>query len=93
MKYIASVRNKETKELMIIEREYNRKSDFYNDLRGNNYSVRFIATEETFEEECEKWHEKNETSKRIHKAIYAFDKQHASRMNMTVAEYRALLNN
>lgn len=93
MKYIASVRDKETKELMIIEREYSRKSDFYNDLRGNGYSVRFITTEEKFEEECEKWHEKNETSKRIHKALYASDEQHASRMNMTVTEYRAWLNN
>lgn len=92
-KYIASVRDKETRELMIIEREYDRKSDFYNDLRGNGYSVRFIATEETFDEECEKWYEKNERSKRYHNAIYASDKMHATKMNMTVSEYRAWLNN
>lgn len=93
MKYIASVRDKETKELMLIEREYSRKSDFYNDLRCNGYSVRFITTEEKFDEDCEKWHEKNERSKRIHKLIYESDKQLAAKKNMSVAEYRTWLNN
>lgn len=88
-KYIASVRDKETKKLQLIEREYNRKSDFYNDLRNNGYSVRFITTEEKFDEDCEKWHEKNELCKRIHKNIYASDKMHAEKMNMTVTQYRA----
>ena len=92
MLYIASVRDKETKKLQLIEREYDRKSDSYNDLRNNGYSVRFIATEETFDNECEKWHEKNELCKRIRKNIYASDKRLASKMNMTVAEYRAWLN-
>ena len=88
-KYIASVRDKETKKLQLIEREYDRKSDFYNDLRNNGYSVRFITTEEKFDEDCEKWHEKNELCKRIHKDIYASDKMHAEKMNMTVTQYRA----
>lgn len=88
-KYIVSVRDKETKKLQLIEREYNRKSDFYNDLRNNGYSVRFITTEEKFDEDCEKWHEKNELCKRIHKNIYASDKMHAEKMNMTVTQYRA----
>lgn len=96
MKYIASVtmKNEETgkKELTLIEREYDRKSDFYNDLRCNGFSVRFITTEEKFDEDCEKWHEANEKSKRIHKAIYASDKMHAEKMDMSVAEYRAWLN-
>jgi len=91
-KYIASVRDKETKELKIIEREYDRKSDFYTDLRNNGYSVRFITTEEKFDEDCEKWHERNETSKRVHKMIYASHKKSASEMNMTVAEFKAWLN-
>ena len=90
-KYIASVRDKETKKLQVIEREYNRKSDFYNDLRCNGYSVRFISTEEKFDEDCEKWHAKNELSKYVHKAMYASDKMFAEKMNMTVAEYRAWL--
>lgn len=92
MLYIASVRDKETRKLQIIKREYNKKSDFYNDLRGNGYSVRFIATEETFDEECEKWHERNERSKSYHKAVYESDKMHATNMHMTVSEYRAWLN-
>lgn len=91
-KYIASVRDKETKKLMIIESEYDRKSDFYVDLRNNGYSVRFITTEEKFDEDCEKWHERNETSKRFHKAVYASYKEFAEKMNMSVAEYRAWLN-
>lgn len=57
MKYIASVRDKETKELMIIEREYDTKKHFYDDLRGNNFAVRFITTEEKFDEDCVKYHE------------------------------------
>ena len=97
MEYIASVtmKNEETgkKELTLIKREYDRKSDFYHDLRANGYSVRFITTEEKFDEDCEKWHEANEKSKKIHNAIYASDKMHAEKMNMTVAEYRAWLNN
>lgn len=88
-KYIASVRDKETKKLQLMEREYDRKSDFYNDLRNNGYSVRFITTEEKFDEDCEKWHEKNELCKRIRKNIYASDKMHAEKMNMTVTQYRA----
>lgn len=64
-KYIASVRDKETKLLSIIESEYDRKSDFYSDLHGNGYSVRFISTEEKFDEDCQKWHERNERRKLI----------------------------
>lgn len=86
--YIASVRDKETKELMLIEKDYERKSDFYSDLRGNGYSVRFITTEDKFDEACAKWHEANELSKSIHKAQYASDKKHAENMGMSVAEYR-----
>lgn len=63
--YIASVRDKETKQLMIIKREYDRKSDFYTDLRKNGYSVRFITTEEKFDEDCQKWHDKNELCKYV----------------------------
>lgn len=79
-KYIASVRDKETNLLSIIESEYDRKSDFYSDLHGNGYSVRFITTEEKFDEDCQKWNERNEQRKlirrrrtelnrRIHEAI------------------------
>lgn len=90
-KYIASVTYKG--ELTIMEREYKNKAEFYNDLRANGFSVRFITTEENFDADCEKWHEKNEMSKRIHKAIYASDKKLAKNLNMTVSEYRAWVNN
>lgn len=76
--FVASVRDKKSREIKIIEREYERKSDFYNDLRGNGYSVRFITTPDKFDEACEKWYEACEMSKAIHKAQYATDK---SRLN------------
>lgn len=64
--YIASVRDKETKKLMIIERDcYSRKKDFEQDLRSNGYSIRFIATPDKFDEAAEKWHRYNETCKYI----------------------------
>lgn len=53
-KYIASVKDKETKEIVVIEREYPTKKAFKSDLIGNGYMVRFIAAEETFDEACEK---------------------------------------
>lgn len=87
-KYIASVRDKETKKLMLIEREYDRKSDFYSDLRNNGYSVRFITTEEKFDKDCEKWHEQNETSKRYHQIKHDIDKEYADKYGISVAHYR-----
>ncbi len=65
--YIASVRDKQTRELKIFRMEYETKKDFYTDLRNNGYSVRFITTEENFDRDCEKWHERNELNKRIAK--------------------------
>lgn len=92
MKYIASVRDKETRKLMVIEKEYPTKKAFESDLRGNGFSIRFIATEETFDEACEKWHDYNERSKRYHKQVYTSDKKHATRLGMSIAEYRTWLN-
>lgn len=39
MLYKAIVKDKQTKELIIIESEYDKKIDFINDLRGNGYMV------------------------------------------------------
>lgn len=89
--YIASVRDKQTKKVMIIEREYNRKADFESDLRGNGYAVRFISTPEKFYEDCEKYYALWEMNKKIKKAIYASDKQQAEKLNMSVVEYRKWL--
>lgn len=89
--YIAMVTDPDTRELLGIRRDYKRKSDFYRDLRGNGYHVRFITTEENFDADCAKWHERNDLSKAIHKAIYASDKMLAERKGMSVAEYRAYM--
>ena len=58
--FMASVRDKKTKELKVIKSEYKYKKDFYSDLIGNGYAVRFIATEEKFDDECEKYYTKLE---------------------------------
>lgn len=75
----------------IIRSEYNRKQDFYSDLRSNGYRVRFISTEENFDADCEKYHERCEKNKLIKKLVYASHKDSANRMHMTVKEYRAWL--
>lgn len=69
MMYIASVRNKKTRELTIITSDYETKKEFEEDLRGNGYSIRFITTEDKFDEDCAKWHAANERSKAYHKAV------------------------
>lgn len=90
MKYIASVRDSETKKIMIIEREYETKKAFMSDLRCNGYRVRFISTPEKFDEDCEKYHMIWEQNKKVKKAIYDADKKHAAKLNMSVKEYRAI---
>lgn len=90
-KYIASVRDSETKKLMIIEDEYKSKKAFEVDLRGNGYRIRFISTPEKFDEDCEKYNEIWEKNKRVKNAIYAEDKKSAEKMHMTVKEFRAWL--
>ena len=91
MKYIASVRDKETKERKILTYDYPTKKAFRSDLEGNGYTVYFITTEEKFDEDCEKYHERYERQKRVQKLLRDSDKKVAERMNMTVTEYRAWL--
>ena len=69
MMYIAAVRDKRTRELTIVKSDYETKKDFEEDLRGNGYSIRFISTEDKFDEDCEKWHQRNERSKAYHKVV------------------------
>lgn len=88
-KYIASVTYEG--ELQTIEREYNTKREFYAELRANGFRVRFISTEEKFDDDCAKYHEACELNKSIKKEIYKAHKESAKRMNMTVKEYRAWL--
>lgn len=89
--YIAIVTYKG--ELETIKREYDTKKHFYDDLRLNGYRVRFISTEENFDKDCEKYHERCELNKRVKNAMYASDKKFAERMNMSVKEYRNWLKN
>ena len=63
--YIASVRDKDTKEFKIITGEYESKASMGRELRVNGYSVRFIATEETFDDVCEKYNTELDIRKRI----------------------------
>lgn len=89
--YIASVRDKETKEVKLITRDYPNKKAFREDLYGNGYSVRFITTEDKFDEDCEKWYWACKKSNEIHKAIYAHRKAGAKRLGMTMAEYMRII--
>lgn len=90
MKYIASVRDRETGKIQIIERDcYKTKKAFREDLAGNGYSIRFIATEETFDEECEKLYQKQQLRSYINKARWAGEKRSAERLGFkSVAEMR-----
>ena len=91
--YIASVRDKETKKIQIIEGEYKNIASFREILYGNGYSVRFITTPEKFDEACENWYWACEKSKTIHKLIYASHKEEAKKMGMTVKEFETWLKN
>lgn len=92
MKYIASVRDKGTKELMLIEREYNNKKEFEIDLRQNGFSIRFISTENNFDDDCAKFHEKNERAKRNSKIKTQVHRECAFKMGISIREYNALFN-
>lgn len=91
-KYIASVRNKDTKELMLIEREYDKKKDFEIDLRMNGFSIRFITTPDKFDEACEKWYQACEQSKLRHKVRHDLDKEQAKKYGISAAHYRRAYN-
>lgn len=87
MKYIASVRDKETRELTLIEREYATKKAFEKDLRENNYSIRFITTEDKFDEACEKWDIACQKSKAYHQGKNGVMKEYAAEYGISVAHY------
>lgn len=56
--YIASCTLNGT--ITIVKMEYNTKKEFANELRANGYRVRFISTEEKFDEDAEKYNERCE---------------------------------
>lgn len=74
-KYIASVKDRETKKVELIEREYDSKKGFETDLRTNGYAVRFISTPEKFDEDCEKFAKQLELKRNVAKAKRDSDKR------------------
>ena len=84
--YIASVTY--NGELKHINAEYPTKKAFYEDLRANGYSVRFISTEEKFDEDCEKYEQRCDASKLYHQVKNRLDKEYANEYGISVAHYR-----
>ena len=87
-KYIACVRDNETKEIKVFEREYKNKKDFAMDLKGNGYSIRFISTEENFDEDCAKFEERMEDWKIRCKALYETYKTCGKPRGLTFKEWK-----
>lgn len=78
-------------ELQLIKSEYKRKQDFYSDLRGNGYKVKFISTEENFDVDSNKYHERCEKNRVRSNAIYRSHSKSAKEMKMTVKEFEKWL--
>lgn len=74
MLYVASV--KDGKQIKIIKCEYETKKAFSHDLRANGYKIRFIATPETFDAECDKYYYKLKTQHYIRKAKREYNAKH-----------------
>lgn len=90
--YKAWVKDSYTKQLVVIESEYANKKDFYDDLKGNGYRVRVIATPDKFEKACDTWCENAYREARARKITSELrrklDEKLAAEYNMTVREYR-----
>ena len=91
-KYVASVRDKETKKILLIEREYNKKKEFEIDLKMNGYAIRFITTPDKFNETCDKYYQAQEERKRKYQAVNSYYKEQSKRYNISVAHYKRAYN-
>ena len=90
MNYIALVKDTDTKTIKIINGDdYKTKKAFESDLRGNGYKIRFITTEEKFDEDCEKYHNTVEKIARRNKINREMKKSTARMLGMSVKEYEA----
>ena len=85
------VSDKENGKLVILEKEYDNKKSFKMDLVGNGYSVRFIATPETFDEECEKYYARKEAKRFRAECRRRANKECAAMLGMNVKEYKKWL--
>lgn len=67
--FIASVRDPYDGKITLLRKEYKTKKAFAEDLRGNGYRIRFITTEEEFDEDCAKYYERIQRQTTIRKYI------------------------
>ena len=88
MMYEAFVRNKETKETKVIKMDYPNKKSFAADLKANGYSIKFIATEDTYDEECAKYEARLE-AKRLGRAEHKKSLEKINQMAFAQVELRA----
>ena len=61
--YIAWVRDKETKKYQYLRYHYPTKTAFLKDLQGNGYTVYYIATKDTLDEESDKFNKRAEENR------------------------------
>ena len=94
--YTAFVKDKETKEQLVITKEYASKKDFKRDLIGNGYAVKFISESELFDQESEKYHNKLQLQRNIAQAkasdINAQAKKHGCTAKVYKRAYDKWLN-
>ena len=86
--YEAVVKNKETKETKVIKMDYPNKKAFAADLKSNGYAIKFIATEDTYDEECEKYEARLE-AKRLGRAEHKKSLEKIKQTVFTQVELRA----
>ena len=87
----ASVTVKGSKEEKIIKEEWSNKKDFEKELRERGYKIRFITTEDKYEEAKAKWDNLVKTGneeKRLQRIAYHAE---ADKLGMTVKAYYQMM--
>lgn len=88
MSYVASVTHKGR--LEILEGlEYKSIRECKDELRANGYKVRFVTTEDKFDEACDKYYEKLNRKNSYNRIKYRLDREEAQRYGCSVKVYRA----
>jgi hypothetical protein len=88
--YGAWVVDRETKEITTVVAEAESREEFYSSIK-DKYRVRLITKPEKLEEECKQWEIKHAQNKIKKNEKYAADKAEATKMNMSIKEYRKWL--
>lgn len=90
MNYIASVKDPDTNTVVLISKDcFKTKKEFAICLRENGYRVRFITTEEKFDEDCNKYHLRVDRTNRMNKFKRQAERETAERLGMTVRQFRS----